>query len=306
MSPALLFALIVFVILPSVAGLVHLLRTWSERDQFPPPGELINIGTHKLHFIRMGNIHQAPTVVLEAGGGGFSLEWEMVQRRIAQFAPVVAYDRAGYGWSDDSPNARTPEQIATELHSLLTCAEVPAPYILVGHSIGGEYVRRFALCYPHLVAGIVLVDSVHPHQWFEPVISQQSQIRQQQMMSVMARLGLLRMAARSKFATLDMADDVKNAHAAKVSRGAYQTVIREVRDVNPSRNPIRAMLGDIPLIVLTQTPTKGGLSKVVQRLQAELPSMSSNSQHRIAENSTHYIHLDAPELVVDAVRELYR
>jgi pimeloyl-ACP methyl ester carboxylesterase len=167
-------------------------------------------------------------------------------------------------------------------------------------------VRRFAMRYPHRVAGVVLVDSVHPHQWFEPLIDQRSQVRQQQLLSFLARLGLLRLAAKSKFRRLKMPAEVKAAHGALVSRGAYRSVTAEVRAVHPAREAITGMLGSLPLIVLTQTPRKGRLSILVQRLQAELPRLSSNSQHWTAKNSTHYIHLDEPELVVRAVRALWQ
>ena len=115
------------------------------------------MGGYSLHIQCVGT--GSPTVVLDAGLGGTSLDWNLVQTEIGPTTQVCAYDRAGMGWSDTGPAPRTPGQIARELHTLLTNAGIPGPYVLVGHSAGGKNVRMFALQYPDEVAGMVLVDA---------------------------------------------------------------------------------------------------------------------------------------------------
>src|SRR5690348_14927597 len=103
----------------------------------------------------------APTVILETGLGAESAEWEPVQRAVAQFTQVCRYDRANRGQSDPAPKPRSAQDAVNDLHTLLSATNVPAPYVLVGHSLGGIIVRLYAHRYPGEVAGLVLVDSAH-------------------------------------------------------------------------------------------------------------------------------------------------
>lgn len=100
----------------------------------------------------------APTVVLEAGFTGGRLQWWSVHQRVSRYARVISYERAGLGRSDPGPEPRDAEHIARELHDLLIASHLPPPYVLVGHSAGGLFVRVFAHRYPREVAGLVLVD----------------------------------------------------------------------------------------------------------------------------------------------------
>ena len=127
------------------------------------PGEMVRVGQHRLHLLCMGE--GEPTVVLESGLGGNSLDWVRVQPIIAEHNRVCTYDRAGYGWSELGPLPRTSERIADELHILLKRARIPGPYILVGHSFGGYSVRLFATHYANETAGLVLVDAAHEDQF---------------------------------------------------------------------------------------------------------------------------------------------
>ena len=127
-------------------------------------GKLIDIGTHRLHIHCTGE--GSPTVVFDSGIGGFSLEWAKIQKKLTKNnLKVCSYDRAGYGWSDSGPKPRTTVRITKELKTLLTQANIPSPYFLVGHSFGGYNVRYFASEYPKLTAGLILIDSSHPLQF---------------------------------------------------------------------------------------------------------------------------------------------
>src|SRR5205085_805643 len=102
--------------------------------------------------------------VLEAGLGGGSLDWNLVQPGVEKFGRVCSYDRAGMGWSDPAGDHRLAAEITEDLHRVLAAAGERGPYVLVGQSIGGIYVQVYAARYPDEVAGVVLVDSSHPDQ----------------------------------------------------------------------------------------------------------------------------------------------
>ena len=99
-----------------------------------------------------------PTVVFEAGSGGPLEVWALVQPAVSRFARTLSYDRAGNGQSRKGTPPRDARSVALELQSLLQHAGSPPPYVLVGHSLGGPYIRMFADLYPNEVAGLVLVD----------------------------------------------------------------------------------------------------------------------------------------------------
>lgn len=101
-------------------------------------------------------------MILETTSDGSSANWGWVQPEVAKFTRVCAYDRAGRGWSELGPEPRDAERIAGELHTLLRNAGVPGPYVMVGHSAGGLFVRQYAQRYPNEVVGMVLLDAAHP------------------------------------------------------------------------------------------------------------------------------------------------
>jgi pimeloyl-ACP methyl ester carboxylesterase len=127
------------------------------------PGETVSIHGRKVFFHCTGSA-PGPTVVLEAGMDDTSRVWKSVQPEVAHFARVCSYDRAGLGNSEPSARPQTADQIVEGLHAWLLEARIQPPYILVGHSIGGIYIRRFEKRYPEHVAGMVFVDSAHEEQ----------------------------------------------------------------------------------------------------------------------------------------------
>src|SRR6185437_1161890 len=109
---------------------------------YPAPGKLVDVGGYKLHINCTGTGN--PTVILDAGLGGTSLDWSKIQPAVTHFTRVCSYDRAGYGWSESGPGLRTSQQIVKELHLLLAHAQINGPYVLVGHSAGGLNMRLYA------------------------------------------------------------------------------------------------------------------------------------------------------------------
>src|SRR5690242_6994791 len=145
------------VVLGLVGASYEAIAAVGDARRYPAPGQLVDVGGYRLHIQCVGT--GSPTVVLDAGLGGSSLDWNLVQPQLGSSTRVCAYDRAGMGWSDPGPQPRTPRQIADELHTLLTNAGIAGPYVLVGHSLAGKNLRLFAQQHPDQVAGMVLVDA---------------------------------------------------------------------------------------------------------------------------------------------------
>ena len=131
-----------------------------QEDQTPPPGKIYDIGDCKLHLYRRGRPRtDQPTVVLDHSMGG--LEGYLLIDEIAEFAHICIYDRAGYGWSSNSPNPRNSGEMMQEFEALMRQANIQPPYILVGDSLGSYTMRLYAHTYPENVAGLILTDGLH-------------------------------------------------------------------------------------------------------------------------------------------------
>lgn len=151
----------------ALAGTAYeMLATRRDRKTYPPPGRLVDLGTHRLHLLEAGN--GSPTIVFEAGLMSTVLSWRDFQRELARSYRVVSYDRAGLGWSDLGPMPRTADRIVDELHALLGRAAIAPPYVLVGHSFGALTMTLFAARFPAEIVGMVLVDPVAPSEWNPP------------------------------------------------------------------------------------------------------------------------------------------
>ena len=131
-----------------------------QEAQTPPPGTIYDIGDCKLHLYRRGRSSpDQPTVILDHSLGG--LEGYLLIDEIAQFADVCIYDRAGYGWSSNSPNPRNSGEMMQEFEALMRQANIQPPYILVGDSLASYTMRLYAYTYPEHVAGLILTDGLH-------------------------------------------------------------------------------------------------------------------------------------------------
>jgi pimeloyl-ACP methyl ester carboxylesterase len=133
-------------------------------SQVAHSGRLVTVGKQKM-FLNCAGSGSGPTVILESGTGDTSEVWTAVQKRVLELAQVCSYDRLGLGRSSRLVSPHTADEIVGDLHSLLQAAPVFPPYVMVGHSIGGIYVRKYAALYPSEVEGIVLVDSAHEEQF---------------------------------------------------------------------------------------------------------------------------------------------
>ncbi len=151
-------------LLAAAGAVYHAIASRRDRVELPPQGVLADAGGLKLHMLVMGEARDKPTVILEGGMASFAANWHWVQTELAKDTRVVAYDRAGFGWSEASPRPRDVRNISIELHTALQGMGIAGPYILAGCSFGGQVVRTFTDLFPAEVPGLVLVDGSHPDQ----------------------------------------------------------------------------------------------------------------------------------------------
>ena len=294
-------------------------ESWTarkERQRFPPPGRLVDVGGHRLHLVVTGEEQPGPTVILDAGMVSFSSNWAWVQPELAKVARVVAYDRGGLGWSDPGPSPRDAGRSAQELRVALERAGIVGPYVLAGHSYGGLAVRAFAALYPQDVAGMVLVDGSHPDQWIRFGVASKVLGYGNKVSGVLARFGLFRLF--DKEYELLANGLPPRAHDELMAFGRTPRALGTAGDaalawdsrtrpmVNDAGN-----LGDLPLIVLSVTEQPRMADKLTA-MQAELPGLSSQSRHITVEGAYHEGLLAQPDSaqvvtqailrVVDAVR----
>ena len=270
-----------------------------------PPGEMVAIGTHRLHLYCKGI--GSPTILVDSGMGSLALEWINLQQHLSPHVKVCLYDRAGYGWSDTGPMPRTSEQIANELYFLIQASEMRGPFVLVGHSFGGYNMRLFASKHPEMVAGLVLVDSSHPDQFSRMHIDPRAEIR-----------GLVDHQGKRTRYTVSQPVFPSNypqqikflAHRMLSSRKSNMTRLNEQFYFEQSAEQVKqaGTFPNIPLVVLTHgqqvwpaNQTGQKMESIWSELQQELSYLSTVSLQIIAKSSGHAIHLDQPELVSSAI-----
>ena len=246
--------------------------------QAPASDRLLDAAGLKIHIQCEGDRKTgAPLVLLEAGAGNSAKTWRDVFAPIAQFARVCAYDRPGLGTSEQTPQPRLPLDIIATLHALLAAAGERAPYLMVGHSWGGEIVRLYTMQYPAEVAGLVLIDSSHEEQ-----VKRFAAVPPPTPPGGGGRFGVT--------------PPTPPEQADLVSMGAEL-----------SKQPWHA---NIPLVVLTRTPPTDPQADprgaIWQELQRELATRSPQGEQIVAPKSGHYIQNDEPSLVIDAVRRVVR
>jgi pimeloyl-ACP methyl ester carboxylesterase len=284
-------------------------------------GHHIEAENHRLWLHQSGE--GQPAVTFVAGGGAMGLDYLLAQQQVAELTSCIIYDRAGTGWSDDVDLPRTAEEVTRELHQLLHLVATGPPHILVGHSLGGAYVYRYAQRFPTEVAGLLLVEPAHP-DWDSYMPEH------------------LKLAANQ---TADMAIPDFSEELVALARGqfeggmfdAFPAQIRELliaRHLSPDRllvgikeglNVLSVMeelrtggpLPDVPLIVLSGTAigpeqtvfqTEDNLREQIagsQRLFDDIAASVSDGQHRSLPDASHVsLPMTRPDAIADAVKDL--
>jgi pimeloyl-ACP methyl ester carboxylesterase len=275
----LLYPVIAALGIAAVGGGYETVRESLDAKAYPMPGQLTDVGGHRLHLHCTGS--GSPTVVLEPGHGGASSDLAWIAPAVARDSRVCVYDRAGRGWSDAAEGPQDGAHIAADLHTLLDRAHVPGPYVLAGHSFGGLYILSFAAQFPDQVAGMVLLDSTAPKTG--PALPTDTESynfvdRVSELLPAVAHLGAGRLVAQVSYGTLPpRSRDEARANSSTARHLA--SYIEEFLQGSASVHQASSLtdLGGKPLIVLT---ADRNADDKWQSKQDHLATLSTNSLHR--------------------------
>jgi pimeloyl-ACP methyl ester carboxylesterase len=313
-------------VLASVAmGVTYqFIATARDRQTYPPPGKLIDVDGQHMHLYLMSNHHdKEPVIVLEAGATSCSFEWGWVQPEVAKFASVVAYDRAGLGWSDAHPQPRTARQVAQQLHTLLHSVGLPSPYILVGHSQGALFNLVYAHLYPDEVAGMVLVDPSHPDMFKrlpESYVRQERRLTQLLcfLIPLLAPLGIIRLTgllnriadglpSQQKAQACAFYSSVAHLMAGRAELLSVEGILAEANDVESLEYRPLLVLSANKLTAFTDPSTNQDELKIMQELHASVAALSSQGTHRIVDGADHLTLVTSQQYaqtVTEAIRQV--
>lgn len=305
-------------------------EAWDAR-RLPRPGRMVDIGNYRLHAVCSGS-GAGPSVVLEGAATALAVSWTPVQDEVAKFAQVCSYDRAGFGWSDFPPGPRDLREQARELHTLLRVAQLPPPYILVGHSLGGSIVQLFAREYPHEAAGMVLVDAIEELLLFndEAMQSRAREISIMRSLQRVARFGVLRLIGKLTrrsgkwfrgLAPTQLQQAIALWNKASFWRGGEIFFRGVAAAENLGATPqIRrtaagfGSLGNLPLVVISHGNTPKARESYLPAAwlpdrwregQQRLVALSTDALWITAKHSGHAINLDEPQLVIEAIKQVF-
>ncbi len=290
-------------------------QNWNLNRRYPAPGKILTVDGYPMHIYCMGS--GAPTVILDSGLGNDWLIWQKVQPQLAKANRVCSYDRAGIGWSAKRPGSRGALAIARQLHALLQMADIHGPLLLVGHSAGGVYVRAFTGLFPAEVAGLVFVDAGSP-ELFRELPS--PQIRKEEIARLHRKAPWLYLKVATGLSRLteeycnpntsQRIPAVEDLARAEDCRASYMNSwLGEVDELESSSEQVANLpcCGSIPLVIISQDPRLANdvQSKNTRQtwdsVQEQLKHLSARSMRIVARNSRHFVMVDRPELVLEAV-----
>ena len=295
--------------------------TDNRTHELSPPGDLIDVNGRKVHIQRHGK--GSPIVVFESGIYADSFAFSKVQPEIAKITTAISYDRAGMGYSElSSEPKRTSPVIASELFELLEALGINDPLILAGWSAGGIYIREFYRQHPEMVAGLVLIDSVHENQDNRLPEEFKSQLEKNRnaalefftKSSKLTHEEILKELGDPPFWQnypqhvhkyfIDLSRPELFEYLIRIYSFFFSNELTQ-GDLTPKS------LGNLPLVVLFQTSEDETLSEsenkiaseVDTELARELAGLSTESQ-LIKVDCGHHIALEKPEVVIEAIEKV--
>jgi pimeloyl-ACP methyl ester carboxylesterase len=323
-------SIIASVLLLQVA--LQFLCIWRDGRKFHPPGTLVKLPRRTVHVQQAGS--HSPAIVLESGIAATSLNWGILQPQLAPYATVFSYDRAGLGWSTPSGHECQIVKMAEQLHEWMEALRVPKPYVLAGHSYAAYILRLYAQQFPDEIAGMILIDPLTPEEWTRPDRAQRRQVRRAVWFcragAVISTLGVLRFC-------LWLLQQGNNAIPRRVlgsfgsgTKDTVERILGELSKLPPQTvrlvrerwchpkfflvmaryiQTLPACAAEvsgcdipphIPVTVIS------GAHQIGVRL-AEHKAIAAHSlrgRHLMAEKGAHWVHLDQPELIVQAFRRM--
>ena len=304
--------------------LFHLITTLRERKSLVTPGKIFKINNRKIHLYTKGK--GEITVVLDHSLGG--VEGYFLIDEIAKITRVCIYDRPGYGWSQPSNKSRCSKTIVEELDLLLTTAKIEPPYILVGDSFGSYNMRLYAHEFPHKVKGMVLTDGLHEAAMLNmpfAVKAVKYLFISGFIMSILGSLlGIIRLMGTMGLFELIKPElkqfNIKQRQRVKrsfYSHNHWLTMARELINLDCSGRQLKIDndLGNLPIIsiksksffkpsIFTQLLPLKAIDKLRDKIHYNLSLLSSNYTEIPANNSSHFVWIDEPEIIVRAVKQL--
>lgn len=296
---------------------------------YTEPGQRVDIGGRHINMHCMGT--GTPTVVLMAGIFSWSVVWYKTQPVIAQESRVCTFDRASYGFSDPAPRPQILSEVVDDLHAALEAGHIPAPYVLVGHSLGGIEVRLYAQRWPKEVVGMILVDSPAAGEMlleanlpgFDQAEAPENYAADMLHCALLAAHGPLE-PSRPEYKDCSSVDALPSDTPAAFreiwprffTADYFADKVSLMSSVYTHRYDTvdHLQLGAMPLVVLTAKNTFGGTPAGSQFTESflkfwvaqheALARLSSRGVHRFIEGSGHQIQLDKPQAVVDAVDDV--
>jgi len=311
---------------------LQLFCAWRDTRKFPPPGTLLNLPERTVHVQQLG--HGSPAIVLESGIAASSLNWSVLQPQLARLTTTYSYDRAGLGWSTPAGRGCSVSRMADELHQWIDAARVPRPYLLAGHSYAAYILRIYAQRFPDEVAGVILIDPLTPEEWIKPNRAQRWQVRRAVWFSragaVIGALGVIRFCLwllqrgnnavpRRVLGSFGAnAKDTVERILGELSKLPPETVrlIRErwcrpkfflvmaryIQTLPACAAEVSAF--DIPAHIPVTVISGAHQPRVRMAEHKAIAARSEHGRHLVAANSAHWIHLDQPELIVEAYRAM--
>lgn len=286
----------------------------------PVPGAFYAVAGHSMHLYCTGT--GSPTIVLEAGLGDDWIYWQKVQPELAKTTRVCSYDRAGLGWSEPQSPPQDAQVISSHLHDLLQAAHEQGPYILVGASAGGFYVRQYVSNFPQDITGVVLVDSSVPEQLtvFPGRMDTAENLRKRHYDAnwqwVRELTGYARFTGHCKGDVEKGLESYAPLVAAETCRPSFTTAWLPEYDafwVSADEAASAHCCGDIPLLVISQDPDRPKVEWDAQsiaqqpmwsQLQDNLKRLSPHSRRIIAGLSGHHVMIDRPDVVISGIQQV--